>query len=218
VLALSAAPWLAARVPGEWLPLRAPELLAALTLAGSAALGWAALRPAPARVAGALAGVSAAAFALAVGAFLPAFHAAQPQRAVLADVQRERLYRPDASLAFCADRARLEREILFHARLPAQQRCDLWAPAASRHAFLLILEPHEVPALATLPTLREVARYRYLPATLLTLRGVLAPPDPATVVLAANYATDDPVAEIKRKQDRKRALRALAGEAADGPR
>jgi hypothetical protein len=153
-----------------------------------------------------------------VAAFLPAFYAAQPHRAVLDDVQRELRYRPEASLAFCADPARLERELLFRARLAGYQRCDLWAPAASRHPFLLMLEPRELPALAALPTLREVARYRYLPANLATLRGLLAPPPPETVVLAANYPTDDPVAEARRRQQRKRALRAAGAVDAEGPR
>ena len=42
-------------------------------------------------------------------------------------------------------------------------------------------------------------------------RGLLAPRAPALVVLAANFATDDPVAEDRRKQDRKRELREKVG-------
>ena len=208
-LALAGGPWIAARMPGEWMPLATPELLGAVVFGGGLALAWAAVRLSPARTALTLAGVFACAFLLAVVAFLPAFHAGQPHRAVLTDVRRERHYRPDAALAYCADLARLQRDLLFHARLSGQQRCDLWAPAASRHPFLLILQPSEVPSLATLPSLREVARYRYVPATALTLSGLLEGPAPQTVVLAANYATDDPQAETKRKQDRKRALRLL---------
>ncbi|HEX6738210.1 MAG TPA: glycosyltransferase family 39 protein, partial [Vicinamibacteria bacterium] len=68
-LALAAAPWLAARVPGEWLPLRTPELLGGLLLLGGAALVAAALRATPARTGAALAAVSAAAFLAAVAAF-----------------------------------------------------------------------------------------------------------------------------------------------------
>jgi hypothetical protein len=45
----------------------------------------------------------------------------------------------------------------------------------------------------------------------LTLGGVLDPPEPTEMTLAANFATDDPVAEVKRKRDRKRALRAGDG-------
>jgi 4-amino-4-deoxy-L-arabinose transferase-like glycosyltransferase len=204
---LAAGPWVAARVPGEWLPSAAPELLAALTFGGGLAFVWAALRPTPTRTVLTLAGVCGTAFLLAVAVFLPAFHAAQPQRAVLADVQRERHYRPDASLAYCSDRARLQRDVLFHARLAGQNRCDLLAPAASHLPFLLLLEPRELPSLAAVPTLREIERYRYVPATALTLRGLLEGPTPEMVVLAANFATDDPRAEIKRKQARKRALR-----------
>jgi 4-amino-4-deoxy-L-arabinose transferase-like glycosyltransferase len=208
-LALAGGPWIAARMPGEWMPLATPELLGALVFGGGTALAWAAVRLSPVRTALTLAGVFAVAFWLVVVLFLPAFNAGQPHRAVLTDVRRERHYRPDAGLAFCADLARLQRDVLFHERLAGQKRCDLWAPAASRHPFLLILEPKELPSLSVLPTLREVARYRYVPATALTLRGLLEGPAPRTVVLAANYPTDDPQAEVKRKQDRKRALRAM---------
>ena len=63
-------------------------------------------------------------------------------------------------------------------------------------------------SLSASPRLREVATYRALPATALTLPGILAGPQAEAFVLVGNYATDDPVAEMKRRQDRKRSLRA----------
>ena len=59
--------------------------------------------------------------------------------------------------------------------------------------------------------LREVATYRYVPAAALTLRGLTAGVAPQELSLMANFVTADPVAETKRKRDRKRALRLQAG-------
>jgi hypothetical protein len=139
--------------------------------------------------------------------FLPAFRRAQPNAAILEDVLRERRYRADAAVSLCDDPARVQRDLLFHGRLAVLERCDLWAPASSRMPFLLLLPNEDWQTLATSLPLREVAQYRHLPATALTLRGLLAGPRPGALVLAANFATDDPVAELKRKRDRRRALR-----------
>ena len=99
----------------------------------------------------------------------------------------------------------MRRDLLFHARLTAEEHCALWAPASSRRPYLLLLRPEERAALAA-ADLREVARYRGLPATALTLTGLVRGVAPQELVLAANFPTDDPVAEQKRKKDRKRAL------------
>ena len=55
--------------------------------------------------------------------------------------------------------------------------------------------------------MREIDRYPFLPATALSLEGVLEREQPSELTLAANFGTDDPVAESKRRRDRKRALR-----------
>jgi hypothetical protein len=52
-----------------------------------------------------------------------------------------------------------------------------------------------------------VDSYRCVPAASLSLRAVAQGLREERFVLLANYATDDPLAEIKRRQDRKRALR-----------
>jgi len=108
----------------------------------------------------------------------------------------------------CGDEARVQRDVLFHARLPVQEHCDLWAVAVSRQPFLLLLRPSERASLSAIDGLREVATYRYLPATALTLRGLREGAGPQELTLVANFQTADPVAETKRKRDRKRALRA----------
>jgi len=115
--------------------------------------------------------------------FLPAFRGAQPQQAVAEDVRRMRQHQPEAGLIFCEDHARLQRDLLFHARVVAQQRCDLKAAAASPQPQLLLLQSEERAALVAL---RELGEYRYLPASALTLRGFLAGLRPSTVILMAN--------------------------------
>jgi hypothetical protein len=148
---------------------------------------------------------ASAVFAVLAVWFLPAFRAAQPNAALVEDVRRELRYRPDAAVVFCEDPARVRRDLLFHVRLAAEERCDLWAPASSHRPYLLLIRPEERAALAV-AELREVDRYRGLPATAHTQTGLLARVVPQQLVLAANFPTADPVAEVKRKKDRKRAL------------
>ena len=205
---LAVLPLLALRFPVEWLPARGPGwVVGALAPLGALACGLAALRPRPAVVAATLGAVSAAVFLAAAVVLMPAFAAAQPHDAVVSDVQRERAYRPDAEVVICQDEARVQRDVLFHARVPVREQCDLWAAATARHPFLLLLRPTERLALRAVEGLREVATYRYVPATALTLRGLSAGLSPQELSLMANFTTADPVAETKRKRDRKRALR-----------
>jgi 4-amino-4-deoxy-L-arabinose transferase-like glycosyltransferase len=194
-------------VPFEWLPgVLAPVAFAAAAIPGAVAAVGSLRTPGPARVARALVAATALPVVALGSLFLPAFGRAQPNEAIVQDVLRERRYRPDAGVWLCDDPTRVQRDLLFHARVAVIERCDLWAPGSSRLPFLLLLTPESWDALTPLG-LREIARYPYLPATTLTLRGLLGGPAPGTVVLAANYATDDPVAERKRKRERRRALR-----------
>ena len=140
--------------------------------------------------------------------FLPAFRAAQPRRAVVEEVLRVRQHQPDAELIFCEDQARLQRDLLFHARVVAQQRCDLKAAAASSPPLLLLLQPDER---ATLIGLHELGEYRYLPASTLTLRGFLAGLQPSTVILMANGQTDARGATVAGTE------RTIAGRGGGGP-
>jgi len=204
---------LQARIPTEWLPSWPAQVaLVAVGAAVALAAALAALRPTPARAALVMGGGTAATLALLAGLFLPAFRSAQPNAAVVADVVRERAWRPDAELAVCGDPARAARDVLFQARVVAQERCDVWNPAASHRPFLLLVRPEQQRSLESVPGLREVATYRCVPAAAMNLGQILAGLEVEPFVLLANYPTDDPVAETKRKQDRKRALRRAAAE------
>jgi 4-amino-4-deoxy-L-arabinose transferase-like glycosyltransferase len=199
---------LQARVPTDWLPGWPAQVgLIALGSAIALAAALAAARPTPVRVGAVFAGGTAAMLALLAGVFLPAFRDAQPNAAVVSDVRRERHWRPDATLAACGDPARVARDLLFDARLVAQERCDVWDPASSRLPFLLLVGPEQRRSLEAVPGIREVAVYRCVPAAAMTLGRILSGLDVEPMVLLANYPTDDPVAETKRRQDRKRALR-----------
>jgi 4-amino-4-deoxy-L-arabinose transferase-like glycosyltransferase len=208
------------RLPTDWLP-GWPSQVALIAMGAAVALAaaLAAARPSPPRLAVVFAGGTAATLAILAAAFLPAFRAAQPNAAVVTDVQRERAWRPDVELAACGDPARVARDLLFHARLTAQERCDVWNPASSRRPFLLLVGPEQRRSLESVPGIREVAVYRCLPAAAMTLGQILGGLEIEPIVLLANYHTDDPMAETKRVKDRKRALRreVAAWEAAGRP-
>ena len=196
------------RFDSAWLPVPvACFVLVAVALAGAFACLAAAFRPTPGRVMGTLAVAAGGIGVVLVTAFLPAFRAGQPNRALAEDVRRERSYRPDARVVACVDPARVERDVLFEARVTVERRCDLWNVAPSREPFLFLLRPEERESLARIPGFREVAHYRYLPAATLTLSGFLEPGEPRLVVLGANFATHDPVADMRRKKLRKQEFR-----------
>lgn len=196
-----------ARVAADWLPSAGAQqslvVVAAVAVFGCVV---AALRPTPSRVAAALAGGGAAVAFVLVAFFLPAFWAGQPNREIAAVVRREQLWRPDATVALCADPSRAQRDVLYYARLTVEERCDLWALAASKSPFLLLLRPEERDSFRAIPGFREVARYRFLPASILTLDGLLRPPAPGEIVLAANHRTADPEAERRRRRVYKKML------------
>ena len=114
-------------------------------------------------------------------------------------------------LALCQDPVRVQREVLFATRIPVDERCDLYAPIASRLPFLLLLTEAQW-SLSQTQGLRHVATYAYLPADAYGLRGLLEGALPGHVGLFANFATHDPVAELKRKRERRQAIRVLEAE------
>ncbi len=192
----------------EWLPSGgAIAFVGGLAVVGALACLAVAYRPRPERVLATLGAATAAVFLGLVTLFLPAFWAAQPNADLVADVVRERQFRPEAEVVACADPSRAERDLLFYARIVVTTRCDLWSLAPSKTPFLFLLSPAESASLAAVPGFREISGHRYLPATVLTLDGLVARRPPGLITLAANYRTDDPVAENKRRQDRKRELR-----------
>jgi len=190
------------RVPDPWLPGPASRAaLVAVLAAGALALLAVAARPTATRATATLASIVAAAWLVLVVFFLPAFTEAQPNGAIVADVAREREYRADLRMGFCSDPTRVRRDVLLHVRLAAIFECDLWSLAASREPFLLLATPAQDASFRASPRYREIARYRYLPASALTLDGLFSIGAPGEVVLGANFPTKDPVAERKRKRE-----------------
>jgi len=195
------------RIPGEWLPGAFPRaLLVAVLAAGAVLLLAVALRSTPARVAAVLASLVAAAWLVLVVFFLPAFAAAQPNRQIAADVARERQYRPDLRMAFCSDPTRVRRDVLLYVRLAAFAECDLWSLAGSREPFLLLATPAQDASFRADPRYREVARYRFLPASALTLDGLVSIREAGEIVLGANFPTTDPEAERRRKREYRKGI------------
>ena len=196
------------RAPAEWLPGPPwPQALAGAGVLAVAAAAAVLIRPEPGRIVLAFGGSTALAFLVLAMGFLPAFRAGQPNHAVLEDVTRELAYRPDAALVACEDAARVQRDILFAARRAVEERCDLWSVAPSTRPYLILATPREAESLSRIPGLREVRRYRTVAATALSLRGFLDGPELGSVCLLANFPTSDPVAEAKRKKERRHDLR-----------
>ena len=104
----------------------------------------------------------------------------------------------------CEDPTRVQRDLLFHARIAVTERCDLWNPAASQLPFLLLLSGREYASLdAGLRRLRLVSQYEYLPARVLTLKGLLSLSQPEPLFLAANFHTLDPVGRERWRLERR---------------
>lgn len=202
--------------PADWLPVPAAQTLlrAVAGVLALACLGIAAARPRPLPVVSVLAASAGLLFLLLTLFFLPAFSKGQPNRAIAADVAREVFWRRDARLLLCQDPSRAQRDILFHARVAVEQRCDLWPLAASREPYLMLLRPEERASFRAIPGYREVSVHRYLPATALTFDGLAGRPEPGEMILAANYQTADPEAERKRKKAYRRMLMREQAEAA----
>jgi hypothetical protein len=159
-------------------------------------------RASPRRVLVTLAAASATVFLAAVSFAVPAFVSAQPNAAIVADVARERAYRPDVQVALCSDPARVQRDLVFHVRIAVLERCDLWSPASSERPFLLVLQRNERDSLRSLPGFRMVSGHDFLPAAMINLEKLLSPPDPEPLFLAANYPSRDPeVLEGQRRRN-----------------
>jgi 4-amino-4-deoxy-L-arabinose transferase-like glycosyltransferase len=205
---VGAAAWAAHRLPAEWLPgafARGALALVVAAVCVGAVVVW--VRPTAARVLATLGGGALALHVLLAAAFLPAFRHGQPNARLVEDVGRELAYRNQAALAACADTTRVQRDLLFFLRRAVEERCDLWSVAASRLPYLIVATPNEAQALTAVPTVREVGLYRALPATALSFRGILDGPQPESLLLLANFSTTDPVAEARRKKDRRKALK-----------
>jgi 4-amino-4-deoxy-L-arabinose transferase-like glycosyltransferase len=208
LLALVAAPWV---LPEAWRPPLPITVGAGIGLAVVAvALLAAARRATPRAAVGAVTLGSAAAHLVAIAWLVPAFVNAQPNARILADVSRERAYRPAASFAFCSDPTRVARDVLFHERLAGLDTCgELWAAASGKLPYLLLVNENERASLGQIEYVREVGDYDYLAPTALSAISAWSRPKPARLYLIANFETDEPVAMERWRKERKRALKAL---------
>jgi len=202
------------RLPEGWLGRPVRNTLVAVALAAAVALLAVAARVSPRRTLIVLAATSGILFFTAMTLAVPAFMTGQPNAAVVADVLRERAFRPDLSVAVCSDPARVQRDLLFHARITVLERCDLWFPASSGRPFLLLLQRNERDSLRSLPEFRMISGYDYLPAAMINVEKILFPPEPQPLFLAANFPSSDPVVlERQRLRRERRERREAAREA-----
>jgi 4-amino-4-deoxy-L-arabinose transferase-like glycosyltransferase len=193
--------FLSPRLPGPWLPSHAVrDMITTFAVVCALGLAFVTWRPSPTRVAAALALPVAGFFAIFLYVWAPAFHAAQPNDAIVADVARENLHRPDAWLALCDDDARILRDIIFETPIVTLDTCEVWAVAASPQPYLLLLHRDEWRSLHAQPGIRYVGEYRYLPANALSLRSLLERPSIQKAILAANFRTRDPEARQRERQ------------------
>ena len=203
----AAAAWVPMELPAPWRPAPVAHVsCAAVVLAGIALCLWAAARPRAARAAAGAGGLTAALALFAAVFFVPAFTAAQPQRTIVDEVSAELRYRPDAELVVCEDPARVQRTVLFETRRAGHERCDLWAAATDDAPALFVLDAEEHQSVGRV--LRAISTHEYLPADTLTLRGLLSPPAPAQLYLAANFSTERPEARFRENREYKAAVRA----------
>lgn len=195
-----------AGLPAAFLP---PERALALVRVGcwasAGAFLFAAYRLSPARFIALVTAASATLSLVVTGLFVPALRRAQPNTAIVADVVRERRFRPDLGLVHCDDPTRVARDLLFEARLAALQRCDLWAPATAPVPFLLLVPEGQRETLRV--ATRFVGEYPYVPASVSTLRSLIGGVEAGSLVLLANYSTLDPEADLRARKDRKRRVR-----------
>ena len=185
--AVALAPYVSAHVPSPWMPEGVRSGLTLLAYAAALVLAGVALRLSPTWALVGTAAVSASMFAAFVTWAVPAFTSAQPNGAIVEAVRRERARRPNVQVVLCQDPTRVQRDLLFHARVAVRERCDLWAAAASGRPSLFILQKPEKKALGEIRGFRVLSRHAYLPATVSSLTGLFAAPRPEAVFLLASY-------------------------------
>jgi 4-amino-4-deoxy-L-arabinose transferase-like glycosyltransferase len=177
-----------------------------------------ALRPSPRRVvavsAAAVLGTAIALF----GSIVPAYRAAQPNDALVDHIARERIYAPDLQVVVCDDSLRLQRDILFHLRVPVLEECQLWAVVSAERKSLLIVTLAQERSLRTAEHVRHIATLPHIPADVTRIGTLLEGAHAAKVGLLANFQTTDPVARWKRNREFKRWLDTPEGQRAEAER
>lgn len=176
------------RVPLEWRPTGLAMVGVALVLVAAGVACLVAIpRPRPATVLKAFVLSVWLASGVVSVFLLPSFFSAQPNEALVAAVSRERMLRPNLTVAAHEDPTQLHRDLLFHSRLIVEESSDLPALALSPKSYLILASPAEAAALKDTGKVREIGTYRYLPLRFFTLRGILTPPTPERLVLLANF-------------------------------
>ncbi len=132
-------------------------------LAVAAAWAWVARHPSPRAVLAVGAAVTLAGFAATQALLLPALRAGQPNAALRAAVAAERQRQPGLRLALCHDPTRVERELLVHERLVAEQRCDLERASTEPGPLLLLAHDDEIAPLLARPGLELLGQWSFLP-------------------------------------------------------
>jgi len=176
------------RVPSEWRP--AGFAMFGVTVAliiGAVACFGATFRLKPA--------IALRAFSLSVWLasgvvsvfLLPSFYAGQPNDVLIAAASRERMLRPDLTVAAHEDPTQLHRDLLFYSRLVVEESADLSSLASSPKPYLILASPGEAASLKETTRVREIGTYRYIPLKFFTLSGIWAQPEPEQLVLLANF-------------------------------
>lgn len=173
--ALASAPLLLARVDTRWIDPGRRRIAVTAAVAGALLLLASAWRARPRGVLGALAATSAGIAIVFVGVVVPGFVGGQPNQRIVRDVGQILDRRPASRVILCEDPTRVQRDILFQVRTAVEERCDLWALASGRAPVILLVREAEYASLRT-ARLRVRGRYRYVPATALSLDSTAAAP------------------------------------------
>lgn len=180
--------WAMWRIPAGWGPEGVVLSMVVVALAAAAlACVFCAARPRPRSTLTILIAVSAVAFAMVEQVILPAFHDAQPNRAIAEWARRESERRPELRVAAREDFSAVSRELHFDARMLLERSSDPVSLAASPHPYLLIAEPAEAAELARIPNVRILAEYRYLPSSIFSRKGLVSGVEPRSLALVANF-------------------------------
>jgi 4-amino-4-deoxy-L-arabinose transferase-like glycosyltransferase len=186
--ALGLVPLALARVPSGWLPdgVALVAVIAAFAACAVACVAAVIGSRAP-RMPGVLVTVSIVTFALTESVIMPAFYEGQPNHAIAEQTRRELERHPDARVAARHDFAAMSRELLFESRLRLDEGADLAALAKSNGRYLLIAGAEDATTLETIPQVRKIAEYPYMPVAYFSRRGLVSRIEPQRLFLFANF-------------------------------
>lgn len=185
-LALALTPVALGFLPEGWLSPPRRVAFVAVAVVGAFALLAAARHASARRTLTALALVSGATALAVVSLLVPGLLAAQPTSALVERVQAELKRRPAATVVSCRDPARVQRDLLFRARIVVAERCDLWQLASDHEPVVFLLREDEYASLRRMPSLRLAAVHEYVPFASLGL-DMMGSLQPERLLVAANF-------------------------------